>query len=245
MINNDEQLNIEEELPEDAYVEEQVAESDAPAPRRKRSKSEIVINVALWIAIVLLLVAVVMRLFVFSTVEVSGVSMNPTYDSGEIVTVNKVKGISRGDVVVFYKNEVDDKFKAQFAKPEECAEGKPYEKLIKRVVALEGDKIWLTRIAENANDVVYKVVIDTADGNRLYEDYYVKKGAALTLETYYLHTNMGFSGLGNLENCTETNPFVVSKGCFFAMGDNRLNSKDSRFFGEFKQTQLYGVVLDK
>ena len=92
---------------------------------------------------------------------------------------------------------------------------------------------------------MYEVVIDTADGNRLFEDYYVKKGELLDKENYYLHSDIGFTHLGKLENCTEQNPFVVSKGCFFAMGDNRTNSKDSREFGEFKMSQIFGVVLDK
>lgn len=250
MTNNDEQLNFEEqsqpiEQPTDEIaepIEQQPAES---AAAKKRTKAEIIINVALWVAIAVLLVAVILRLFVFSTVQVKGASMNPTYSDGDIVTVNKVTKLSRGDVVVFYKNEVSNKFTAQFARPEECDEGQPYEKLIKRVVAVEGDKIWLQRVADDGFDVMYEVVIETADGGRLSENYYVKKGKVLDIETYYLHTHKGGSGLGNLKDCTQENPFVVSEGCFFAMGDNRTNSNDSREFGEFKTSQLFGVVLDK
>lgn len=252
MKNNDEQLNNDLEQPQQtesfADVIDEPKSEDTPstetAVKRKHSKAEIVINVALWVAIVVLLVMVILRLFVFSTVEVDGASMNPTYEDKEIVTVNKAILPNRGDVIVFYKNEVENKFLAQFAKREECLPGQPYEKLIKRVVALENDKIWVQRVTNDGDDVIYEVVIDTDDGHRLFEDYYVKKGEVLNRERYYIHSNKG-SDLGNLTDCTEENPFVVSEGCFFAMGDNRINSNDSRVFGEFKLTQIFGVVLDK
>lgn len=239
MTNNDEQLNIDGE-----YVAEKSDELVERPVKAKRSRLDKVINFALWIAIVALLIAVFLRVFVYSTVEVDGTSMNPTYNSGDVVTVNKMMKPNRGDVVVFYKNEVEDKFVAQFAKREECAEGQPYEKLIKRVVGLAGDKIWVERVANNGADIMYEVVIDTADGDRLFETYYVKKGETLKQEVYYIHT-LAPTSLGILEKCTEKNPFVVSEGCFFVMGDNRQNSKDSRYFGEFKLTQIFGVVLDK
>ena len=245
MTNNDEQLNIFDEQPQqEEQSADEVVKPAETAVKPKRSKAEIAINVALWIAIAVLLVAVILRLFVFSSVEVDGASMNPTYEDKEVVTVNKTKLPNRGDVVVFYVNEVENKFLAQFAKREECGKGQPYEKLIKRVVALEGDKIWVQRVANDGNDVMYEVVIDTADGNRLFEDYYVKKGEKLNIERFYIHS-VAASSLGKLEGCTESKPFVVSKGCFFAMGDNRVNSQDSRSFGEFKLSQMFGVVLDK
>lgn len=272
MTNNDEQLNtVDEQLNQQADVQldeqplieaeqdgeveqaskiEQAGEVDktgeaiAPTVAKKRSKAEIVINVALWVAVVILLIAVVLRLFVFNTVAVDGASMNPTYEHGNVVTVNKATAPKRGDVVVFYLKEVENKFLAQFAKPEECRENQPYEKLIKRVVATEGDKIWAQHVSTSGDDITYRVVVDTADGNRIYEDYYVKHGETLSAETYFIHTN-ALSALGILADCTEDNPYIVSKGCFFAMGDNRDNSKDSREHGEFKVSQLFGVVLDK
>ena len=243
MTINDEQLNTAEEMQQE-YLTTDAANENGSAVKQKHSKAEIVLNVALWVAIVVLLIAVVLRLFVFSTVEVDGDSMNPTYHHQDVVTVNKAASPNRGDVVVFYLNEVENKFLAQFAKREECQPGQPYEKLIKRVVALGGDRIWTRRAAENDGDILYELVIDTADGNRIYEDYYVKKGETLDKTNYYIHT-FALSGLGNLDGYTEDKPLVISDGCFFAMGDNRVNSKDSRELGEFKLSQIFGVVLDK
>jgi len=248
---NDEQLNITDgnnETLSDEPQQNAVFNSDVktddnpPAAKKPRSKVEIAINVALWAAIAILLVLVVLRLFVFNSIKVDGLSMSPTYEDGEIVVINKTVKPKRGDVVVFYLNDVDSKFKAMFASQEQCQPGQPYEKLIKRVVALGGDKIWTQRIAENGNDVMYQVVIDTADGKRIFEDYYVKKGNELSPETYYIHS-IGLTDLGNLEGYTEQNPYVVKEGCFYAMGDNRVNSVDSRKFGEFPLSRLFGVVI--
>lgn len=240
MTNNDDaQLNIYD----DKLVEQEEAESGAPVVK-KRSKAEYAVNIALWIAISALAVMVVLRLFVFNSVAVSGVSMTPTYEDREIVVVNKMATVKRGDVVVFYLNDVDDKFKAMFASAEECGEGQPYEKLIKRVVATAGDKIWVRRVEETGAEVKYEVVVDTVDGDRLTENYYVKKGEQLPAENFYVYA-LAATGLGNLEHCTESNPYVVSKGCFYAMGDHRINSVDSRMHGEFPLDRLFGVVINK
>lgn len=228
----------------ETYDGEQCAEAAAPAKKRRRTKLEKAINIVLWIAIVVLAVIVALRMFVYNSVEVSGISMTPTYDSGEVVVVNKVVKPKRGDVAVFYLNDVDSKLKAMFAKAEECGEGQPYEKLIKRVVAVEGDKLWATKISTSGVDEIYQVIVQTADGKRYCEDYYVKKGEKLEQSVYYIHT-VAPTGLGILEQYSESNPYTVSKNCFFAMGDHRSNSRDSREFGEFPLSRLFGVVLDK
>lgn len=247
MKTDDEQLNIYDEI-KDAAEDNPDAQTDVESKTavvKKHSKAEVAVNIALWLTIVVLAILVVLRLFVYNSVMVDGKSMSPTYEHGDVVVVNKAKTPSRGDVVVFYLRDVDSKLKAMFASEEQCREGQPYEKLIKRVVATAGDKIWVRRAANGTDGAErYEVVIDTVDGNRLTENFYVKKGETLPNDIYYIYKNAP-SGLGLLENCTESNPYVVSKGCFFAMGDHRENSMDSRAFGEFPLTRLFGVVLDK
>lgn len=253
MTDNEQQLNIVDdeqrideqqavELP--VSVEQQVDVEGNAVAKKKHSKWEVAVNVALWIAIVVLAIMVVLRLFVFSSVAVDGDSMNNTYKNGDVVVVNKLATPKRGDVVVIYLNDVDNKFKAQFAKDEECAQGQPYEKLIKRVVATAGDKIWAQSTNESGNNIMYRIVVDTADGNRIYEDYYVKKGDKLPADSFYVGSSY-LTSLGILATCTESNPFVVSKDCIFIMGDHRYNSRDSREFGEFPLSRMFGVVLDK
>ena len=211
-------------------------------------------NITLWVLIVALAIAVFVRAFVVSKVTVSGESMtssyynldnsdhhNPalTFHDGDTVTVNKLKNPNRGDVVVFYKNPVKSKFLALFARGESIEHGGDYYKLIKRVVALGGDKLWL----ESLGDGKFKLVIQTPDGELLYEDRYVKNGETLDADCFVLSVN-DYGGLGCLGDFTEQNPLVIPDGYFFAMGDNRANSDDSRgALGPVPLSQLFGVVV--
>ena len=257
MTINDEELLDEERNIEKDYVEEdnedvetleddeqEYTEQNGPSRVKRRSKAEVVINTALWLAIIVLLVMVLLRLFVFNSIMVSGPSMNPTYENGDSVVINKANTPKRGDVVVFYLNDVDNKFAAMFAPKEESDKGGPYEKLIKRVIATAGDKIWVRRTTVIGNDVLYEVIVDPVNGDRLYENYYVKKGELIAQDIFYIHS-LADSGLGILEKCTESKPFIVSKDCMFVMGDNRSDSHDSRAFGEVPVSRMFGVVLDK
>lgn len=210
--------------------------------KRKHTKAEIALNSAIWVIIAVLLISAVLRLFVFNTVTVSGDSMLPTYESGNIVTVNKLSKPKRGQVAVFYKYEIDSKLKAMFSSPEKRGKDQPYELLIKRVVALEGDKIWIQKTVDEPNNYIYEVVIDTADGNRLFEDYYLdRQGEIMPKLTV---NEQSRSGLGNLEGHTEDNPLVVKKGCMYVIGDNRSVSDDSRGeLGQVPLNRLFGIVI--
>ncbi len=87
---------------------------------------------------------------------------------------------------------------------------------IKRVIAVEGDEIKF------------------ADG-RVWLKKSGESGFSLLNEPYVL---------GQLTFCSgaENEVIKVSKDCVFVMGDNRLNSKDSRSFGEVKLEWVDGVV---
>lgn len=226
--------------------------SEAISPE-KRNRNKI-LDIVLWVLIAVLTLAVLVRAFVISSVTVSGESMTSsyynleesehykpalTYHNGDTVTVNKLKKPNRGDVAVFYKKAVKSKFLGVFARGDSIEQGGEYYKLIKRVVALEGDKLWLESLGEGK----YKLVILTSAGNKLQEDYYQKNGETLDLECFILSVN-DYGGLGRLADCTEQNPLVIEKGFFFAMGDNRKNSDDSRGeLGQVPLSQLFGIVV--
>ncbi|MCH5152718.1 MAG: signal peptidase I [Clostridiales bacterium] len=196
-------------------------------------------DVVLWVLIAVLAIAVIVRVFVISNVAVSGESMMETYHDGQTVVVNKLAKPKRGDVVVFYKNPVKSKFLGSFARGDSVQDGGEYYKLIKRVVALGGDKLWL----ESLGDGKYKLVVQTPGGDILHEDYYKKDGETLSVDCFIL-SDSGLSSLGRLADTTEQAPLLIEEGYFFAIGDNRANSDDSRGkLGPVPLTQLFGVVI--
>lgn len=205
---------------------------------RAKSKISKTIDILLWILVVVLATLVVVRAFVYTDVTVWGESMVPTYQHEEVVHVSKVKSPQRGDVVVFYKNDVQSKFLALFAIRKDSESGGKYEKLIKRVVALSGDKLWVEQVEQG----LFQVIVETPDGTIYHEDYYVKGNDNLPADRYLITSDPVY-GLGRLKGYTQDNPFTVSEGCFFAMGDNRGDSYDSRSFGEVPLDRLFGVVL--
>ena len=73
-----------------------------------------------YIAIIIIIILV--RTFIVTPVRVSGNSMTPTLNDGEILVLNKLSGINRYDIVVVSKSVAN-------------------EEIIKRVIGLPGDSI--------------------------------------------------------------------------------------------------------
>ena len=74
--------------------------------------------------IIILIVVILIRTYFFTPVIVSGESMKPTLDGGELMILNKRASIDRFDIVVAKVNKQGKK-----------------EELIKRVIALPGETI--------------------------------------------------------------------------------------------------------
>lgn len=225
----------------------QSAKELRPLKKRNRVADVLFFTVILFLLVVLAS-AVLQRYFVGSTIIVSGSSMDPTFKSGLEVWVNKSRTPQRGDVVVLYKNDVGNKFWAEFAIGTSAKRGGQYEKLIKRVVALAGDKLWVEE--KDGNHVL---VIETPEGE-IREDYYTFDGQPVMFyDAHGSTTNLvtvpyvdvrqdSNISQGVLTGTTRENPFVVREGRFFFMGDNRLISHDSRDLEDLPLDYVIGVV---
>lgn len=123
--------------------------------------------------------AVIINKFVIFKVYIPSESMVPTLNVGDRLFVSRVynpENLDRGDVVVFYSEELQDS-------------------LIKRLIGLPGDNVTI-------HDG--KVIVN---GEALEEEY-----------------------IGNQDRFTGT--YVVPEGEYFFLGDNRLWSKDSRYWDD-------------
>ncbi len=116
----------------------------------------------------------------FSIIPIKGSSMLPTIEDADNVLILKHVSVTYGDIVVFEDDEGT--------------------RLIKRVIALEGDTVELKQTDDGS-------LAFFVNGTRLEEDY-VNQGE-VTASQHVAHKA------------------VVPEGCFYYLGDNRLVSKDS------------------
>lgn len=191
------------------------------------------VNIALTAVIALLLCFVLLKLFFITWVTVDQSSMYPTYEDGETVFINRSGDVARGEVVVFYDADVSvPRLSSAFGLFAGDA-----KLLIKRVVAKEGDEIWLEELGGGE----YALRIGCADtGETIGEEYVGPDGAPVQLAPITLSPDTA----GVLYATTRLDPYVVGEGCIFVMGDNRGGSVDSRAFGDVPLSRVIGTAMN-
>ena len=149
-------------------------------------------------AVIVLLVVLLIFNFVIGVSKISGDSMKPNFcDKDRVVFFRLAVKIEKGDIIIF--------------------KTKSGEKLMKRVVATEGD---------------------TVDISKIQGGLYIN-GEAATEDYIYVKTAV-------TEDSVEF-PVTVGEDRFFVLGDNRVNSKDSRTkaIGLVDKKDIVGrVILD-
>ena len=146
----------------------------------------------IWYAI-LIVALVLLRVFVFTPVTVSGESMMPTLVDGERNIALKMGDVKRFDIVSL------------------VAPDDPSKNYVKRVIGLPGDTV------EYKDDVLY------INGKKYDEPYLKEKKAELK------ETNPDEDLTSDFTLETVLGQKTVPDDTYFVMGDNRQNSKDSRF----------------
>jgi signal peptidase I len=149
--------------------------------------------------------------------------MAPTIKAGEKVSVDYTDyaftSPKRWDVVVF---EPPISASAMSIKATTSANGV----WIKRVIGLPGETVAFARggITINGQPLVLP--------------------ARLTNVTYVSLDQFPNSQAAFAQSSI-TSPYVVSKKCYFVLGDNSSNSSDSRFWGAVPETNILGRVRNK
>lgn len=112
----------------------------------------------------------------------------------------------------------------------------------------EGEKLIvykLDKAYDRGDIVVFKPIDD-------YTKYYIKRVIALPGETIEIK-----NGITYVDGLVLREDYIQDKGDFnmekyrlkedeyFVMGDNRNNSRDSRYFGPIKKDTIYGKIINK
>ena len=176
-----------------------------------------------------LLFVLVIRSFVFEPFRIPSGSMMPTLLQGDFifvkkfsyglrlpVTETKIVGTGapeRGDVAVFR------------------LPSDPSVNYIKRVVGLPGDRVVYERHRLTINGEIIELEQDP-EATRLEPRFVEQLGDR---RHDILITNPQYS--------VNDGVYVVPKGHYFVMGDNRDNSKDSRFIGSIPESHLVGEAV--
>ena len=160
---------------------------------KKINIGNIITTILLIVLAVIMLVIAYLNTCVFFLVEVSGESMLPTLNSGDVVFVNK-KLVAEREAIIIIDGEKSNSY------------------LIKRVIATGGDTV------EIKDGYVF------INGEKLEEEYVIKDGVT---------NKMG-----------EKSKWALTEDEIFYLGDNRINSRDSRDdeYGTCKVEQIVGVV---
>ena len=188
------------------------------------SKVKSILSWVIPIAIGLLL-AVLIRQFWFTLVQVDGSSMFPNLKNNERVVAVKTSPIKRGSVIVFNAYGVDS------------SKNDPKLVYVKRVVAVGGDTVRYTKTGQ-----LYV-------NNHRVKQAYLKNKAQRTTGSFMANSHSQFTGW-TLNSLSHDQPNWqvkvtnnrVPKGSYFVLGDHRSVSNDGRAWGFVPKNKVIGVV---
>lgn len=159
---------------------------------------------------------IILRVYFLTPVSVKGHSMDPTLNDGQKLLTLKTDDADRFDIITL--KEPDDLSKLA----------------VKRVIALPGETV---EMKDDQLTINGEVVSET-----YLEEYLTLFKAGDLAETYAY--NPDFQSIAsNASNFTDDFVFTVPEDEYFVLGDNRLVSKDSRYFGFVKDLYIQGKVI--
>jgi signal peptidase I len=186
--------------------------------------------------------ALAIQAWLIKPYQIPSESMEPTLDVGQRVLVNRFiyhfESPSIGDIIVFHPPEgTDEEAGGECGEPMAPGSGRACDKavptessenFIKRLVAGPGDTV---RIIHGIA-IVNGEVSSAANGHIDQEE-----GCGKPLPRSEWNVVQGD------ENCNFPKPIKIPPDHYFMMGDNRANSKDSRFWGPIPRSWIIGKAF--
>ncbi len=178
-----------------------------------------------------LLFVLVIRSFIFEPFRIPSGSMMPTLLQGDYIFVKKYSFGLRLPVLdkkIIETGEPDRGDVVVFRLPSE-----PSINYIKRVIGLPGDEIVYEGHRLTVNGELIAVTRDADLPNASAAARYIEQ----------LGDRKHAIIVTNPRNAMRDGKFMVPDGHYFMMGDNRDNSRDSRFIGAIPETHLVGEAV--
>ncbi|MGA3284720.1 MAG: signal peptidase I [Verrucomicrobiota bacterium] len=148
----------------------------------------------------------------------------------------------RGEIVVFETKGIPEERRDYYRIP-------PDEFYIKRLVGLGGNTLSLAQDYEVAGAPPYGMSVPVGhlvvNGRPLsastphFENLYSFSDAPARTNVLVYHENH-YYGHAMVQNLSPGSEFHVRSDCYFVMGDNTMNSLDSRYWGDFPATSVIG-----
>lgn len=219
----------------------------------KTIKPDFTISGELGASFKILLIIVLFRSFLYEPFIIPSGSMEPTLRIGDLVLVNKyaygikdpiwqktlipISHPKRGDIIVFK------------------APTEPTVDYVKRVIGIEGDTITVANNGEitltpacqdDCTDINFSYTTGVANPDYIYyNNAQIEKTetGSVTHQILQNPQNLYLDPYLYTQQGLPVGTWKVPKGHYFAMGDNRDNSADSRFWGFIPEDALVGKAV--
>ena len=186
----------------------------------KKNKIKAFIKETVDTVVFVVIAVIIIRFFLGEIRWIPSLSMYPTLKVKDRLFVERLTRFwdtpKRGDIMIFYPPETDLSYDFFSVFKRLTGFGCKDDAFIKRVIGIPGDKYEI----KVGNDGNYHVFINDK-----------------VLQEDYVNTEDGYS------ECTEymyCGPEVIPEKHFLMLGDNRGNSKDSRYWGLLPQERFIG-----